>query len=88
VARLAGLPATFIARAREILAALEHDEIVRSGRPAVSGTPDEPQRQLGLFQAPATEGTLIRRLREIDPDRMTPIDALRLLGELKKDAEG
>jgi DNA mismatch repair protein MutS len=93
VARLAGLPATVITRAREILAALERDELARSGRPAVSGTPDEPQQQLGLFQAATTrDGALARRLREIDPDHLTPMDALRLLVELKaeldKDAAG
>jgi DNA mismatch repair protein MutS len=33
VARLAGLPGTVIQRAREILAALEHDELARGGRP-------------------------------------------------------
>ncbi|MGH9142475.1 MAG: DNA mismatch repair protein MutS, partial [Vicinamibacterales bacterium] len=49
VARLAGLPATVIARAREILGALERDELTRGGRPSVSGTPSDPQRQLGLF---------------------------------------
>ena len=55
VARLAGLPATVIARAREILQALEHDELTRGGRPSVSGTPTDPQPQLGLFQAPADD---------------------------------
>ena len=50
VARLAGMPAAVITRARAILEALEHDELTRGGRPSISGTPSEPQRQLGLFQ--------------------------------------
>src|SRR3954471_5557480 len=53
VARLAGLPGTVIARAREILQALERDELSRGGRPSVSGTRTDPQRQLGLFHPPA-----------------------------------
>jgi DNA mismatch repair protein MutS len=83
VARLAGLPASVIQRAREILAALERDELVRGGRPSVSGTPSEPQRQLGLFQAPADD-RLRERLRAIDVDATTPLEALTLLAELKQ----
>jgi DNA mismatch repair protein MutS len=88
VARLAGLPGGVIARAKEILAALERDELARSGRPSLSDTPHESQQQLGLFQQPpSSDGTLVRRLRELDPNRLTPIEALALLAELKKDAE-
>ncbi|HEU5257236.1 MAG TPA: DNA mismatch repair protein MutS, partial [Vicinamibacterales bacterium] len=38
VARLAGLPAGVVARAREILTALEQDELARGGRPSVTRT--------------------------------------------------
>jgi DNA mismatch repair protein MutS len=88
VARLAGLPPPVIKRAGEILAALERDELTRGGRPSVSGTPSEPQRQLGLFQAPpATRSDELRdKLAAVDVDRLTPIDALTLLAELKKEA--
>ncbi|HEV8345729.1 MAG TPA: DNA mismatch repair protein MutS [Vicinamibacterales bacterium] len=85
VARLAGLPRAVIDRAREILAALERDELTRGGRPSVSGTPSEPQRQLGLFQPPAPDDRLRGRLAAIDVDRMTPLEALALLAELKRD---
>ena len=83
VARLAGLPSTVIARAQEILAALERDELTRGGRPSVSGTTSDPQRQLGLFQTPAADDTLRLRLAAIDVDHMTPMEALTLLAELK-----
>jgi DNA mismatch repair protein MutS len=85
VARLAGLPPPVIARAREILAALERDELARGGRPSVSGTPSEPQRQLGLFQPPAADTYLRDKLAGIDADNMTPIEALTFLAELKKE---
>jgi DNA mismatch repair protein MutS len=88
VARLAGLPRAVTDRAREILAALERDELTRGGRPSVSGTPTDPQQQLGLFQGPPTDDRLRERLAAVDVDRMTPIDALTLLAELKKDAAG
>jgi DNA mismatch repair protein MutS len=85
VARLAGLPAPVIARAREILNALERDELTRSGRPSVSGTPADPQRQLGLFQAPPADDRLRERLAAVDVNHLTPMDALLLLTELKKE---
>jgi len=83
VARLAGIPAPVIRRAGEILAALERDELTRGGRPSVSGTPAEPQQQLGLFQAPVDD-QLRRRLQAIDVNAMTPLEALTELAELKK----
>jgi DNA mismatch repair protein MutS len=90
VARLAGLPATVIARARDILGSLETDELTRGGRPSLSGAPPStPQQQLGLFQSvsPADE-RLKERIREIDINRTTPIEALQFLQDLKKDVEG
>jgi DNA mismatch repair protein MutS len=83
VARLAGLPASVIARAREILGALERDELTRGGRPSVSGTASDPQRQLALFQAPAADDAVRKKLAAIDVDHMTPMEALSLLAELK-----
>jgi DNA mismatch repair protein MutS len=84
VARLAGLPATVISRARDILASLETDELARGGKPSLSGAAVVPQQQLGLFQtsSPADE-KLRERLREVDINRTTPIDALQILQELK-----
>jgi DNA mismatch repair protein MutS len=84
VARLAGIPAAVIDRARDILGALERDELARGGRPSVSGTPGEPQRQLGLFQPPHPDDQLRAKIAALDVDRMTPIEALTTLAELKK----
>jgi DNA mismatch repair protein MutS len=88
VARLAGLPATVIARARDILGSLEQDELSRGGRPALSGEPPAAQQQLGLFQV-VSEGDerLRERIREIDLNRTTPLEALQILSDLKKDVE-
>jgi DNA mismatch repair protein MutS len=93
VARLAGLPGPVVARAREILGALERDELTRGGRPSLSGTPTDPQRQLGLFQpaAPPEIDALRERIAALDVDRLTPLEALGLLADLKagvkKDAQ-
>ena len=89
VARLAGLPASVIARARDILGSLEQDELTRGGKPSLSGAPAAPQQQLGLFQSasPADE-KLREKIREVDLNRTTPIEALQFLESLKKDVEG
>jgi len=88
VARLAGLPQSVITRARDILGSLEQDELTRGGKPALSGAPPVPQQQLGLFQAPSPSDEKLKdRIREVDINRTTPLDALRILEELKKDLE-
>jgi DNA mismatch repair protein MutS len=89
VARLAGLPPGVIARAREILMSLERDELARGGRPSLSGAAPQPQQQLGLFQAALSEADekLKERIREIDLNRTTPLEALQILADLKKDVE-
>jgi DNA mismatch repair protein MutS len=91
VARLAGMPLAVISRARAILEALERDELTRGGRPSISGTPADPQQQLGLFQvAPAADPgaeKIAERLRDIDTNSLTPLQALTLLAELKKELE-
>jgi DNA mismatch repair protein MutS len=100
VARLAGLPAGVVARAREILTGLERDELSRGGRPTLSGSASDPRSdQLGLFVQPVDrldvqesaattpDDALVRRLKAIDVDDTTPRQALELLAELKRLAE-
>jgi DNA mismatch repair protein MutS len=89
VARLAGLPPTVIARARDILSSLEQDELTRGGRPALSGAAPVSQHQLGLFQAvtdPAAD-KLRERVRELDLNRTTPLEALQILSDLKREID-
>jgi DNA mismatch repair protein MutS len=94
VARLAGMPDTVIKRARAILGALEQDELARGGRPSISGTPSEPQSQLGLFQQSAAQNQkdekveiVLERLRAVNTDQTTPMQALALLSDLKQQLE-
>jgi DNA mismatch repair protein MutS len=86
VARLAGLPATVVMRAQEILRNLERTEFDREGRPRLAHSGDvaaeAAPRQLALFSG-ADEGVL-DELRRADVDRLTPLQALGLLAELKK----
>jgi DNA mismatch repair protein MutS len=87
VARLAGLPASVVKRAASILKSLEADELSRGGRPSLSGTAPASTGQLGLFAPAAAEvPAVVERLRKLDLDRLTPLDALNLLSELKREA--
>jgi len=78
VARLAGLPNDVVSRAREILALLESGHHVAGKSPPMP--PDSSQ--LGLF---APEGhRVLQEIRELNPEMMTPIEALSRLVELKR----
>jgi DNA mismatch repair protein MutS len=84
VAQLAGLPPATLARAREILANLESGELTLEGLPRIAGhaAPEAPAApQLDLF--PAREHDVVRSLRELDPDRLTPLEALQLIAAWK-----
>jgi DNA mismatch repair protein MutS len=87
VARLAGLPPAVVARAVEILKSLEQDELRRGGRPSLSGAPAAPQAQLGLFQAIPEVSPIVERIRALQVERLTPLEALNLLAELKREAD-
>jgi DNA mismatch repair protein MutS len=87
VARLAGLPAAVVRRAAEILRSLEQDELRRGGRPSLSGAPAPDQRQLALFQPAPEPHPVVGRLRALDLERLTPIDALNALAALKREAD-
>ena len=87
-ARSPACPAAVVGRAREILNGLERDELSRGGRPSLSGEAARNQQQLGLFQAPpAGDDPVHRRLREIDVNQLTPMQALTLLAELKQEVD-
>ena len=71
VAALAGLPSGVIARARQVLAELERQ------RPL-----EPPEQQLGLPIEMAPD-PLRKELEEIEPDSLSPLEALQKLYELR-----
>ena len=81
VAKLAGLPNEVIARAREVLAEHESAERLATGHLSPGARP--PATQLTIF-TPISQPVL-EKLREVDLNRLTPLEALNLLAELKKD---
>jgi DNA mismatch repair protein MutS len=82
VAKLAGLPAGVIARAREVLKVHERAETqqVREASPAAA------QMQMTMF-TPLSQ-RIVDRLAEADMDGLTPREALNLLAELQRELKG
>jgi DNA mismatch repair protein MutS len=86
VAQMAGLPRTVIERAREILTNLEANELSPNRMPKLAkrNTGREVDRnQVSLFSASETS-PLEKEIKSIDLNKMTPLDALIKLNELKK----
>ncbi|MBW8749546.1 MAG: DNA mismatch repair protein MutS, partial [Acidobacteria bacterium] len=84
VARLAGLPQTVIDRARDVLRLHEKAEnaSVRGAIPA----PQQPALQMTIF-TPLSQ-KIVDRLQETDINSLTPMQALQLLDELKRELDG
>jgi DNA mismatch repair protein MutS len=80
VAKLAGLPTEVITRAREVLAEHENAERRATGRLGAGDVPPLP-RQLTIFTPLSHE--VLDRLRDVDLNRLTPLEAMNLLAELK-----
>jgi DNA mismatch repair protein MutS len=80
VAKLAGLPRQTITRARQILGLLESGKFAQSD---LGQGIYKAKVQPTLFETPTSP--LEEKLRTIDPDHMTPLEALALLQELQRD---
>ncbi|MBI3405273.1 MAG: DNA mismatch repair protein MutS [Acidobacteria bacterium] len=82
VARLAGLPASVIARAREVLARHEQSEHQLGEELSPGAASGKPPVQESMFTPLDRE--VLDALREADLDNLKPLDALNLLAKLKK----
>jgi DNA mismatch repair protein MutS len=81
VAKLAGLPNEVVLRAREVLA--EHEVAEQQATAHLSPGATPPPTQLTIF-TPLSQPVL-EKLREVDLNRITPLEALNLLAELKNE---
>jgi DNA mismatch repair protein MutS len=79
VAKLAGLPTEVIERARTVLAEHETAERTVSGQLA---TPESVAAQLTIF-TPLSQ-KIVDQLKTTEVNRLTPLEALNLLHELKQ----
>jgi len=83
VARLAGLPAAVISRAREVLKLHERAE---SQQVAQAAAEYVAPMQMTMF-TPLSQ-RIVDRLAEVDVDGLTPREALNLLAELQRELKG
>ena len=83
VAKLAGLPDSIIERAKEILAELN------ASAPQEHMTREAPAQEdsLQLSLMPDTDSMILKKLRAVDVNTLTPIEAMNILYELKGMAE-
>jgi DNA mismatch repair protein MutS len=96
VARLAGVPGAVVSRAREILGNLERDAYGRDGLPRLSRSSGRRSGAQPTLFPMMTEETpepepadpaaveVLAELREKDPDRLTPLEALQLVHEWRR----
>ncbi|WP_132055191.1 DNA mismatch repair protein MutS [Pseudocnuella soli] len=83
VARMAGMPPELVERAREVLAQLEEKHADKPTEQSLKGL-GGPKMQLSIFDAHSQTFEDIRRLLEtIDINRLTPVEALLKLNEIK-----
>jgi DNA mismatch repair protein MutS len=88
VARLAGMPNEVIQRARVILANLEAETLDVDGKPkfaTIKSKEENRPKQLTLFNPP--QNVVIEEIRTLDTSKITPIEALNKLHELKERLE-
>ena len=88
VARLAGIPAQVIQRAKKILAGIEQEHSGLSDYVPEGGDNQMSKHspvQLDLFGK--TENIILDKLQRADLSRMTPLEALNFLNELQEEAK-
>ena len=83
VAKLAGLPREVIARARAVLKLHEKAESASTAAATQAAQVSAPPMQMTIF-TPLSQ-RVVDRVRDVDVDRMTPMEALQLLAELKRE---
>ncbi len=80
VARLAGLPEAVIERAKEVLHSLEQEDLGKQVTPSQESVRKvAPPVQMQLFAA--APDPIVEEIKALDPDEMTPMEALRKVRE-------
>ncbi len=92
VARLAGVPRQVVERAKDILWRLEEEHLGADGRPKLAGQRPVPgtatsqtagQLQLTLFGQ--ADHPLLAKIRELNVDQLTPLEALNRLKQWQEE---
>ncbi len=84
VAELAGLPGAVTARAREVLANLEKQELDVQGAPVLARKQGESAGSGQFLLFSSDEELALEKLRAVDVNQMTPVAALSMLAALQE----
>ncbi|MGI8508312.1 MAG: DNA mismatch repair protein MutS [Gemmatimonadaceae bacterium] len=82
VGRLAGLPQSVLKRARLLLRQMEGDHRMDSKTHSGRGSKRAPEGQFALFDSEHKTNPVIETLKTIDPNNMTPLQALDTITKL------
>ena len=85
VALLSGVPKSVVENAKKILATLENQEKITVAKPVEIVEAEEDSLQLSFTSS--GKDTIIEKLKNIDVNTLTPIEAMTVLFELQKGAE-
>ena len=87
VARLAGMPGEVVKRAKEILSNLQRDSFRGEiqARFAEKAERDRSEKQLEMFTPEGVRHPALEKIKNMDAENMTPMEALLKLSELKKE---
>ncbi len=85
VAKLAGVPKAVVENAKKILATLESQTPVNMTHKIVAEQVEEEEMQLSFTSSASV--SIIEKLKTIDVNTLTPIEAMTVLFELQKDAK-
>ena len=83
VAKLAGLPEWIIKRAKQILKELESGSINDSSEKLLNISENEIAEDMQLSLIPNSNNAITEKLKNVDINTLTPIEAMNLLYELK-----
>ncbi|MCK5450320.1 MAG: DNA mismatch repair protein MutS [Candidatus Omnitrophica bacterium] len=84
VAKLAGMPKHVVERAREILNNLRKDSATGNTKSRFSEKDRTNEKQMDLFEQSFLEHPVIDKIKRMDMDNMTPMEALKKIAEFKK----
>jgi DNA mismatch repair protein MutS len=85
VAKLAGMPSSVVERAKEILDNLQKDSFTGNIKARFADEKDAQDKQLDFFGGFNMEHPVIEKIKGIDPKNMTPMEALRMMEEFKRE---
>lgn len=84
VARLAGLPAPVIGRAKELLDIFSRERL--RGQDVETEAITAPSQKPSLFDEATAPNPIVEELKKLDTDNLTPLEAIVKLQELRKKA--